>query len=256
MREPPLFFYRMRNIKLILEYEGTRYNGWQRQRNTSDTIQEIAEKALFRVLQSKISLIACGRTDAGVHALQQTVNFKTNNPLPLNKLKKALNALLPEDIKVSAARLAPEDFHSQYSCSSKTYCYTMLNRDHPDVFQRNRVYFYPHRLDFKAMRKASRFLIGKHDFSSFKRTESRGPKSHVRDICSISLKKKNGFIYIEVTAKGFLYNMVRNIVGTLIEVGRGKMSIDDLPRILSARNRAVAGPTAPACGLCLVRVKY
>jgi tRNA pseudouridine38-40 synthase len=246
----------MRNIRLTLQYEGTRYNGWQRQRNTHNTIQEIVEKTLARILQSKISLITCGRTDAGVHARQQTVNFKTENPIPLNKLKKALNSLLPEDIKVSAAGLAPAGFHSQHSCSSKTYCYTILNRDHPDVFQRNLVYLYPYSLDLKAMRKASRLLVGKHDFSSFKRTERRGPKTNVRDIQSIRLKKKNRFIYIEVTAKGFLYNMVRNIAGTLIEIGKGKMRISDLPGILSARNRIAAGPTAPACGLCLVRVKY
>lgn len=246
----------MRNIRLTLQYDGTAYNGWQRQRNTRNTIQEIVEKALARILQSKVSLTACGRTDAGVHARQQTANFNTDKPIPLNKLKKALNSLLPEDIKVSAVRTAPADFHSQYSCSSKTYCYTILNRDHPDVFQRGRVYFYPYRLDLAAMRKASRFLIGKHDFSSFKRTESRGPKTNIRDIRGIRLKKKNGFIYIEVTAKGFLYNMVRNIVGTLIEVGRGKIRIDELPRILSAKNRVCAGPTAPACGLSLDKVRY
>ncbi|MCK9594184.1 MAG: tRNA pseudouridine(38-40) synthase TruA [Candidatus Omnitrophica bacterium] len=246
----------MRNISLTLQYEGTRYNGWQRQRNTRNTIQEIAEKTLSRILQSKISLIACGRTDAGVHAQQQTVNFKTKNPIPLNNLKKALNSLLPDDIKVSAARIVPADFHSQYSCLSKTYCYTILNRDHPDVFQRGRVYFYPHRLDFAAMRKASRFLAGKHDFSSFKKTEIRGPKTNVRDIRSIRLKKKNGFIYIEITAKGFLYNMVRNIAGTLIEVGRGKIRISDLPGILSAKDRSAAGPTAPACGLCLIKARF
>jgi len=246
----------MRNIRLTFQYDGTAYNGWQRQRNTHNTIQEILEKTLCGILQSKISLIACGRTDAGVHARQQTVNFKTANPIPLNNLKKALNSLLPEDIKASCACLAPQDFHSQHSCRSKTYRYTILNRDHPDVFLRDLVYFYPYRLDLKAMRKASRLLVGKHDFSSFKKTEKSGPKTNVRDITSIRLIKKGRFIHIEVTAKGFLYNMVRNIAGTLIEVGKGKIKINDLPRILSARNRVVAGPTAPACGLSLVRVRY
>jgi tRNA pseudouridine38-40 synthase len=245
----------IRNIRLTIQYEGTNYNGWQRQKNTPLTIQEIIEKVLKNILREKVVLIAAGRTDAGVHAREQVANFKTANKMAVSKLRFALNSLLPEDIKVIHIQDAAPDFHSRYDSKYKTYRYTILNRSYPDIFQRRFVYFYPFPLDLKIMRKASRVLLGRHDFSSFKKTQKQD-KSALRNLKAIDIKKQSDFIYIYITAEGFLYNMVRSIVGTLIEVGRRKLAVDSLRKILEAKNRKSAGPTAPACGLCLMEVKY
>ncbi len=245
----------MRNLKLTVQYEGTAYNGWQRQKNTHRTIQEIIEKILKEILQEDVVLIAAGRTDAGVHARQQIANFKTDSKSSVPKLQFALNSLLPEDIKVIHIQHVALDFHSRYGSKYKTYRYTILNRSYPDVFKRHFVYFYPFTLDLKIMQKASRVLLGRHDFSSFKKTQ-KDQKATLRNLKAIDIKKQGHFIYIDITAQGFLYHMVRNIVGTLIEVGRGKFPEDSLKKILVAKNRKSAGPTAPACGLCLMRVKY
>ncbi len=247
----------MRNIKLTLEYEGTNYCGWQHQKNTPRTIQDIVEAALFKVLREKVKVIAAGRTDAGVHAQAQIANFTTKSKIPLPKLQYSLNSILPEDIKITAFRRVRPDFHSRYGAKSKTYRYVILNRKFPSVFLRGRVYFYPHhRLNLKRMRQASRYLIGKHDFTAFKNGADNKDKAGVRNIKSIRIKKNGDFIYLDFTANGFLRNMIRNITGTLIQVGEGNLRPGGLKRILDSKNRKLAGPTAPACGLCLLRVRY
>jgi tRNA pseudouridine38-40 synthase len=247
----------LRNIRLTLQYDGTNYLGWQRQSGSAATIQAVLEKTLSGILQEKVHLTAAGRTDTGVHARQQVANFKTRNPITLFKLKHALNALLPADIKVAAAANAAPDFHSRFSAREKTYQYTILNRPHSDVFARNQVYHYAiAKLDISRMRAAARLLVGRHDFTSFKATGISRSKSNVRSIKRISISKKGSTIVIQVTGEGFLYKMVRGIAGTLIEIGRGKLPVKSISGILSARNRIYAGPTAPAAGLCLWRVKY
>jgi len=247
----------MRNIRLTLQYDGTNYFGWQRQASTGDTIQAIVEKALSRILQEKIHITAAGRTDTGVHARQQVANFKTSNPISLRKLQYGLNALLPEDIKIAAMANVPPDFHSRFSATGKTYQYTILNQSHSDVFVRTQVYHYGiAKLNISRMRAAARLLVGRHDFTSFKATGTTKNKSNIRTIKRISIAQKGSLIIIQITGEGFLYKMVRGIVGTLIEIGRGKLPVESVRSILKAQNRTYAGPTAPASGLCLLRIKY
>jgi tRNA pseudouridine38-40 synthase len=247
----------MRNIRLTLQYDGTNYLGWQIQSSSPATIQAIVEKTLERILQEKVRVIAAGRTDTGVHARRQIANFKTHNPLSLRKLQHALNALLPDDIKIVSVSTAAPDFHSRFSAKEKTYQYTILNRPHNDVFVRHQVYHYSiAKLDTARMRAAARLLTGKHDFTSFKKTGTSRSRSNVRLIKRIGIARKGSSIIIQVTGEGFLYKMVRGIVGTLIEIGRGRRPVESVRGILSARNRTCAGPTAPALGLCLLRVRY
>ncbi len=246
----------MPNIQITLEYEGTNYDGWQRQKNTRRTIQEIVETVLFKILREKVKVISAGRTDAGVHAKAQTANFSSENKIPLLKLQYSLNSLLPEDIKVTAIRQVAPDFHSRFSAVSKTYRYTILNRDYPSVFLRKHVYLCAYTLNIKLMQEAAGYLVGEHDFTSFKNGNDAQEKSCVRKIKSIKIKTQGDYIYMDFTANGFLRNMVRNLVGTLIEVGRHKLKPVKVKEILLAKNRKSAGPTAPACGLCLIHVKY
>jgi tRNA pseudouridine38-40 synthase len=246
----------MRNIKLTIQYDGTGYFGWQRQKNTRLTISEIIEERLNKILGQKIKLIVAGRTDTGVHARMQVANFNTGSQMPVSRLVHSLNALLPQDIRILSAHDVAADFNSRYSARSKTYRYTILNTVVADVFLRRYVYHFSlSRLDERAMRRASKLLIGSHDFSSFKRTDKK-KRTTVRDLKSIRVIRQGGLIQIDVTAKSFLYHMVRNIAGTLIEIGKGKLAPDSLREILLAKDRKRAGPTAPARGLCLLKVRY
>lgn len=261
----------MRNLRAEIEYDGLAYCGWQVQNSRQlsavsyqrKSIQEIIEKSLSAILQERIHLIASGRTDAGVHALAQVVNFKTNSRIAVENLRKALNSLLPQDIKISKLLEAETGFHSRFSAKSKIYRYLILNQTHLSPFLQGKAYFYPHPLEIKLMAQAARCLIGKHDFKSFCASGSK-VKTTVRSIKRITVKKTscrlynigNRLVEIEIEAGGFLYNMVRNIAGTLIEVGRGRLKPGALKKVLLAKNRLLAGPTAPACGLYLVKVKY
>jgi len=253
----------MRNIKLVIEYDGTNYNGWQIQhhnvtkspRQKSKTIQETIEKALCKILQEKVKLIGSGRTDSGVHARAQAANFSTSCEIPADKLLKGLNGLLPDDIVITAVQEVGLAFHSRYSAKSKKYRYTILNRGYPSAVERNFCYFYSYPLDLKSMARAAKYLRGRHDFSAFRSSGKKGSSS-IRTIVEISVTKEGDFVYIDVEADGFLYNMARSIAGTLLEVGRGKISHSDVKSILFKRNRALAGPTAPAKGLCLLAVRY
>lgn len=246
----------MRNLKLIIEYEGTNYCGWQKQRNSKKkSIQQVLEDTLQKILNEKIKIIGSGRTDSGVHALSQVANFKTNSKIPLTKLKKALNTLLPEDIVIKRIKEVPLDFHSRFDVKSKLYRYIILNRAYRSVFLRKRAYFYPYPLDINLMRKEAKVLLGRHDFKAFQASDKK-EKSSIRTIKKLVIKKKKDLITIDIEADGFLYNMVRNIVGTLIEIGRGRFVKGDLKKILLSRDRKQAGFTAPAMGLYLVKVKY
>jgi tRNA pseudouridine38-40 synthase len=255
----------MRNIRLTIEYDGTDYSGWQVQNKPrtktrvshSKTIQGTIESALKRILQEDIKLIASGRTDAGVHALAQVANFRTNSDIPVVKLRSALNGILPDDIVVKDIKEVGPNFHSRFSAKSKTYQYIILNSPYRSVLLRGKSYFFRFPLNTRLMRKEARCLLGRHNFQAFCGSASV-VKSAIRSIKRLGIKKLPGYrlISIEIEADGFLYNMARNIVGTLIEIGRGKIPAGYLRKILASRNRKLAGPTAPARGLFLVKVKY
>ena len=263
----------MRNIKLTIEYDGTRYNGWQRQRSlkckvesvklkrkvknpTLRTIQEEIEKAIEIITGKRSTLYGSGRTDSGVHAKAQVANFHTDCTLPTDKLQKALNAVLPKDISVIKTEKTHRAFHSRYSAKSKTYCYAILNRRVRSPFLSRYSLHIPHKLNFSLMRKEASVLLGRHNFKSFQAASRKGRPS-VRKIKKIILSKdKNSVIKIIIEADGFLYNMARNIAGTLIETGKGKLPPGSMKKILNAKDRNMAGETAPARGLCLIEVKY
>jgi tRNA pseudouridine38-40 synthase len=213
-------------------------------------------------------LIVSGRTDAGVHALGQVANFKTNSGISLKKLRWALNGLLPEDIVISKVEEVSPHFHSRFDARSRVYRYAILNRNYPAALLKNRVYFYPYPLDIRLMRRQARTLLGRHDFAAFCASGS-GAKDTTRTIKRISIKREsfgqgpltyglNGslLLVVDIEADGFLYNMVRNIVGTLIEIGRGRFPAGSLRKILLSRNRKLAGPNVPARGLYLLKVTY
>lgn len=243
-----------RNILLKIEYDGTDYSGWQSQKN-SRSIQDTIEAALKRITGRKARLISCGRTDAGVHALGQVVNFKTASDIPLYKLQRGLNSVLPKDIVIKETREVPLKFHSRFDARSKVYTYTLLNGPSPAAISRNYVHNVPYKLNFGLMRREAECLVGRHDFKSFQAAD-KVERSSVRTIKRLDVKKSGDLIKITVEADGFLYNMVRNIVGTLIEIGRGKFKPGSMVKILKAKDRKLAGPTAPAGGLCLMEVKY
>ncbi len=256
----------MPNIRLQIEYEGTNYAGWQIQnrgscpvvRDSPKTIQETIEKVLEQVLQEKVKVIGSGRTDAGVHALAQTANFKTNSRLSPAKIQNALNGLLPDDIRIKKVNYTDNDFHSCYSARSKTYRYIILNTKVSSVFLERYSWHIPYRLDIGLMKKEAKAVIGSHDFSSFCASGSSA-RTRVRTIKKISVKKPfNDFnlITIDIEADGFLYNMARNIAGTLVEIGRGRFSAGSMGKILTAKDRRAAGATAAARGLFLVKVRY
>ena len=246
----------MPNICLTIAYDGTRYGGWQIQKN-SKTVQGELEKALKKILKEKIKVIGASRTDSGVHARAQVANFKTKKNFPPKRLQAALNANLPKDISVTNAKNASLKFHSQFDAKSKLYRYTILNSQIDEPFLRPYYHKVPYRLNLPLMRKETKALSGKHDFKSFQAKSALSPiKNTKRTIKKVSIKKDKGFIYIDIKGTGFLYNMVRNIAGTLIEIGRGYFPEGSMKKILESRNRKEAGPTAPAKGLTLVEIKF
>jgi len=244
-----------KTVRLVLEYDGSRYFGWQRQRE-EPTIQGVLEEAIYRITGERSSLIASGRTDAGVHALHQVCHFRTSSETAPEALKRGLNALTPHNILVKDVRQAPHDFHARYSARSKTYEYRVLNRPDPDVFVRAYVWHVPHGLDLGAMESCMDILPGRHDFTSFRSSGSTNVNP-VREMMRSELHRSDPHRLVFVfEADGFLRHMVRNIVGTIVEVGRGKFSFDDFVRILEAGDRRLAGTKAPPQGLFLTTVKY
>lgn len=249
----------MPTIKLTLEYDGTDFNGWQIQSGKKRTVQGEIEKALLKIFKQKTRIIGSGRTDSGVHAQGQVAHFQTSSVMTPHQILKALNASLPEDIAVVGAQKASENFHAQYSAKSKTYRYTILNRNSRSPFLRRFSCFYPHLLDLTLMRREASHFLGKKDFRSFQAADPASQdqrKTSLRTIKRLEVKKKGSFIEIVIEADGFLYKMVRNIVGTLLEIGSGRRSRGDMKTILGQRDRRAAGVTAPPEGLSLVKVKY
>lgn len=245
----------MKNYMLILCYDGTRYSGWQRQGNTGDTVQAKLETLLSRILGQSVEVSGSGRTDAGVHARHQVCSFRADTEMSCGELLAAMRLYLPEDIGALSLEEASPRFHARLSCVGKTYVYRIWNSDEPNVFERRYMYAYPGVLDTKAMSEAAALLCGEHDFTSFT-SNRRMKKSAVRRLDSIEIKRLGNELRITLCGSGFLYNMVRIIVGTLIEVGSGKRRAGDIPAVLAAHSRSEAGFTAPAQGLILWDVRY
>ena len=245
----------MYNYKLTIQYDGTRYRGWQVQGNTDQTIQGKLEGVLSRLTGQPVEVHGSGRTDAGVHALGQVANVKLPRPIEPSELLGELNRYLPADIGVIAAEPAPERFHARLNARSKTYRYRIWNSAIPNVLERSYLYALPEPLDVAAMERAAADLVGTHDFRSFCGLK-RFKKSTVRTITDIAITQNGAEVRLEFTGNGFLMRMVRILAGTLVEVGLGQRDADTMPAVLAAQDRAAAGPALPAQGLALVRVEY
>jgi tRNA pseudouridine38-40 synthase len=244
-----------RNIKLILSYDGRRYQGWQRQ-TSGETIQQSLEEKLRMILREPVSVIASGRTDAGVHAVGQVCHFRTGSRLGIEVIRKGLNALLPEDIFVREISQVAADFHARYSAKGKVYEYRILNCEDRDPFQRHFAWHVRTPLEVAEMAKCLSTLEGTHDFSSF-RSSGSGNTNPVRTICRAEMDRgEGGLLRVMLEADGFLRHMVRNIVGTLVEVGLGRIDSSRFEAILVARDRRQASSKAPPQGLFLVEVRY
>ncbi len=261
----------MRNIKLTLQYQGTNFSGLELQPGKK-TIRGETEKALFKLFKTRIKVITASRTDSGVHALSQVVNFRLKHSIPTARITAALNSCLPQEIRVVEAQEQAQGFHARYFPKTKEYEYLIFNGEHLPPFYRKFVWHVKPKLNLLVMRKAAKILKGKHDFSSFCASRS-DDKNFVRTMHKISIRKRNINIWdscklsvachersrvvsCKFKGNGFLYKMVRNIVGTLAEVGLGKRKLSDVRQILHAKDRKKAGRTAPAQGLCLINVNY
>lgn len=245
----------MKNIKIILQYEGTRYQGWQKQESSSNTIQGKIEAILQKMTEQPVQLFASGRTDAGVHALGQVANFIIDTDLSEQQIMDYLNQYLPEDIAVVSIEEVEKRFHSRLHAKKKTYQYRVRNASIPDVFTRRYVYQIPEPLDLESMVLAAKSLCGKHDFKAFTSTK-KGKKSTIRTIETITIKRVEDEIVFSYTGDGFLYHMVRIVTGTLLEIGKGNKTPEEISVILESGLREQAGPLVPALGLTLMHVSY
>lgn len=241
-------------VRLTIEYDGTNYGGWQRQHNAV-TVQEKLEEAIFASTGERVTCTASGRTDAGVHAMGQVVSFETNTAIPAEKLSFVLNTHLPEDIRVMDSAAAPGDFSARFGAKGKTYRYSIFCGRHSSPLRARTHYCIHVQPDIEKMRETARFIVGTHDFRAFCASGSAA-KTTVRTVYAVEIFSEGPCIYIEVTGNGFLYNMVRIIAGTLIAVGIGKLTPEEVRRAIEARDRTLAGVTAPPQGLCLLRVYY
>ena len=245
----------MRNIKLTIEYDGKDFNGWQKQPNKLN-IQGTIEQAIKAITGEDVELNASGRTDAGVHALNQVANFKTNSQIPIEKFAIAINSRLKKSIVIKKAEEVEERFHSRLNCKRKTYRYIINNSETGSAIYRNLETHIPQKLDTEKMEKALKYFEGEHDFKAFK-ASGTSSKSSIRTIYKAEvIKMPNNRIYIELTGNGFLYNMVRIIAGTLVDVGTGKIEPEDIEKIIESKDRTNAGKTLPPQGLYLVCVNY
>lgn len=244
----------MRNIKLTISYEGTNYSGWQIQPNGS-TIQEELEKAIEEVFGKRHRVHGAGRTDTGVHAKGQVAHFKTVQTIPVQNIQAAFNSVLPPDIAIIKAEEVSTDFHSRFDARKKLYNYYFLNIRNRDPFSEKYSWRVPYKLNLSLMKKEAAFLVGRHDFKSFQASDKR-ERSSVRKIYHANIKKNGSMIIFDIEGEGFLYNMVRNIAGTLIDIGRGYLPPGSMKKIMRGKDRTLAGPTAPAKGLFLMEVKY
>ena len=243
-----------RNIKLTIEYDGTNYHGWQEQKNVI-TIQKLIKDSIYKVTKENVTVYGAGRTDAGVHARGQVANFYTHSNIPDSNFANAINSHMPSDVIVLNSRNVELDFHSQFSAKGKCYSYQIISRASQPAIYRNYYHWVWYPLEVSLMREAAEILVGKHDFSSFQAANSPR-KSNVRTVNYIDIAKENCYIKFFIDADGFLYHMVRNIVGTLILVGRKQLTPEAIREILVAKDRNLAGPTAPAKALFLEYVKY
>ncbi|ADD03174.1 tRNA pseudouridine synthase A [Thermoanaerobacter italicus Ab9] len=239
---------------IVVQYDGTNYHGWQLQKNAI-TVQEVLQKAIKKVTGEEVNLIGASRTDTGVHALYQVANFKTNTKMPAEKLPYALNSVLPDDIVITQAKDVEDSFHARYSAKRKRYKYIILNRKFRMPTMRNYCWHISYPLNVEKMKKAATYLIGTHDFSAFKASGS-SKTSTIRTVYDLIIEKNEDFINIEIEADGFLYNMVRIIVGTLSYVGLGKIGENEVYHILASKDRTKAGITAPPQGLYLIKIIY
>lgn len=244
----------MRNIKLIIEYNGKGFNGWQKQPNKLNIQGEI-ERAIGELTNEEINLIASGRTDAGVHSFGQTANFYTNSKIPIEKFAIAINSKLKKTIVIKSAEEVDEKFHSRYSVHNKRYRYIINNSEQGTAIYKDLEYHMPVKLNVDKMKEAIKYFEGKHDFSAFK-ASGTSSKSSVREIYKAEIIDKDEKIYIELTGNGFLYNMVRIIAGTLVDVGLEKIEPEDIPKIIESKKRENAGKTLPPHGLYLMEVNY
>ena len=245
----------MRNIRLLLQYEGTRYQGWQRQVSTEQTIQGKLERLISRMCGEEVELHGSGRTDAGVHARGQVANFHTNSDMPVQEMLAYMNQYLPEDIAVIGVAEAAPRFHSRLNAQGKRYEYQVINSPIPDVFRRRYALEVPETLDVEAMRRAAAHLVGEHDFKSFT-SAKKGKKSTVRRIDEIAIRREGNCLLFTFRGNGFLHHMIRILMGTLLEVGMGKRAADSMPALLEAQDRALAGPLVPAKGLTLMEIYF
>ncbi len=247
----------MRTFKLTLEYDGTDFNGWQIQANAERTVQAVLEKALSKIFKKKrVIVIGSGRTDKGVHARGQVAHFRVQTLMQPKELLPALNYNLPYDLAVVKVEGADADFHAQLSAKAKTYSYTIFNRPFQSPLERRTSVFFPRKINLKRLRDEARLLVGKHDFTSFANVDLSRTCDAVRTIHRLDVKKRGDHIVITIEANGFLYKMVRNIVGTLLGVATGRFPAGSVKRMLKAKDRRAAGMAALPQGLCLEEVKY
>jgi tRNA pseudouridine38-40 synthase len=244
----------MRTYKLTVSYDGTRYQGWQKQKNTDKTIQAIVENALGKTAGYPVEIYGSGRTDAGVHAKGQTLSCSLRGKIREETFQEVINSLLPEDIRVIRTELVKNGFHARYSASGKCYEYHIDTRQKQDVFERRYSYHFPYKVDKKKMEEAARILMGTHDFAAF--TDKKEEKSTIRSIYDIMIAGQDGKIQITYRGNGFLYHMVRILTGTLLEVGMGKLTTEEIAGALVTGERKKAGFMAPAKGLFLKEVYY
>ena len=245
----------VRNLLLTISYDGRCFHGWQIQQNAY-TVQEAFQTALAKIIGNDFDLKGCSRTDTGVHANMYCISLKTAHPIPPERLKAALNRWLPFSVAVNDCCEVDKDFHARYSCKSKEYIYKIWNSEVRSPFLEGYALHYRYLLDEKMLHRAAQAYVGRHDFTSFCTLDNREPGDLTRDVKSFSVTREGDLVIMRVEADGFLYNMVRIMVGTLLRVAQGKIPPDRISLIIENRNRACAGPTAQACGLYLNKVRY
>ena len=244
-----------RNIVLVISYDGTRYSGWQVQKN-STTVQEIFQNALKNVILEDVDIKGCSRTDAKVHANNYYVNFKISSRINVKNIINAMNRFLPYDICVKNAFEVSDDFHARYSCTGKEYVYKIWNHQIRNPFMHDYALHYWYDIDCENLRYVRKYIIGEHDFTSFATLDKRNAQNMIRNVHDFNVIRQENVIEIKISANGFLYNMVRIMVGTVLDIGLGRKSIDSIPQALATQNRHLAGRTAPASGLYLCDVYY
>jgi tRNA pseudouridine38-40 synthase len=245
----------MNNYKLIIQYDGGRYKGWQRLGDSDSTIQGKIEHVLTEMLQRRIEITGCSRTDAGVHTYFQVANFKNKEEINEAEIKSYLNRFLPQDISIIEVERVPERFHARLNAKTKTYLYQICNEEHGNPFLRRYSMYLSQKLNLDAIRKAAGYFLGSHDFTAFTNAKSK-TKSMERQINSIVIKKSDGLIQIRICGNGFLHNMVRRMVGVMIQAGLGETQPESVPALLLQKQRSDVGITAEACGLILEKIEY